>query len=61
MQIKRIAARHMILDLANTAKIFTRRTLYMKHINQAVFRCRQRGLVGPELLETAGFRAKASA
>ena len=59
-RIKRLAARRMILDLANVARMYPSRTLTMKHLQLAVFRVRQHALVAPELLEQAGFRAKAS-
>lgn len=61
--IERRWARIKILDAANKARLdpgliapFTMRTL-----QAAVFVCRQKGLVKPEVIEAAGFRVKRKA
>lgn len=54
-RLSREAARARIIDAANAAS--ERRRYSMRHIQQAVFHCRQRKLVTPLTLERAGFRA----
>jgi len=55
-RVKRLAARHLIIDFANVARLYPTRTLRMKDLNLAVFRVRQHKLVGPDLLKQAGFK-----
>ena len=50
------AAREKILMAANRHRIFnSTKVMTMRHIQRAVFRCRQHKLVSPEILEAAGF------
>lgn len=49
-------ARREILHAANRASKGWGRILGPRQIQQAVFRCRQRGLVAPSVYERAGFR-----
>jgi len=58
MDHERTTARWKIIQAANKYKLrmrFRPRLFGMKQIHQAVFICRQRKLVKPELLEQAGF------
>ncbi len=54
----RIVARHRILRAANKKTRNSRKVFAMRNINEAVFRCRQRRLVEPGVLTTAGFNVK---
>jgi hypothetical protein len=55
--VSRSAARKEILAAANRARREpTTPTLYMRHIERAVFRCRQRRLVSDPTLLDAGYR-----
>jgi len=50
------AAREKILMAANRHRIFnSTKIMTMRHIQRAVFRCRQHKLVSSEVLEAAGF------
>jgi hypothetical protein len=52
----RTTAREEILREANRARRgHSWRVFYARHLNQAVFRCRQRDLVAPDVLTAAGF------
>lgn len=53
-RLSRKAARARIIDAANVHS--QRRRFSMRHIQQAVFTCRQNKLVTPLTLERAGFR-----
>jgi hypothetical protein len=54
---KRVEARRKILHAANKAIVKGRRTvpLNARQIQRAVFVCRQRGLVKPDVLVAAGY------
>lgn len=54
-RLSREAARARIIDAANRHSKLPRR-YNMRHIQQAVFHCRQNKLVTPLTLERAGFR-----
>ena len=60
--VERLGARRMILEMVNAASLKSAEMglspLRMPQLQLAVFRARQRALVGPELLEMAGFRTK---
>ena len=53
-------ARSEILAAANKGanRAFTGSSYRMRHIQEAVFRCRQFQLVKPQVLEAAGFNPK---
>lgn len=58
MKVKMAYARVQIIEAANATRNIALEPFTARHINQAVFKCRQRGLVEPDVLTAAGFRSK---
>lgn len=60
-RVARLQARHAILDAVNAHRLDPEfvHVFRMRHLQEAVFIARRFGLVGPDVLEAAGFRAHA--
>ncbi len=56
--VQRLEARYTILQAANANRGLDLAPLAMRNLNEAVFKCRQRGLVSGDVLAAAGYRPK---